>query len=78
MLGFRSEAEVEAWCERRGIPRRPLITLEQQWELAVRWYSNRLTVGSRRPKPGEMKDIFASIGLEGPFWDPDSDWLARP
>lgn len=73
MLGFRSEAHVDAWCEKRNLPRRPIIGLEQQWQLAVTWYGNRLTVESRRPKPDEMVEIFVSIGLEGPFWDPQSD-----
>jgi len=41
--------------------------------LATEWYANRLTVDSRRPKPDEMVEIFARIGLTGPFWDPKSD-----
>ena len=73
MLFFRSEENVNLWCQRRGIPRRPIINLEQLWQLAVTWYGNRLTVESRRPKPDEMVDIFAGIGLEGPFWDPSAD-----
>jgi hypothetical protein len=39
----------------------------------VTWYGNRLTVESRRPGPEEMASIFAAIGLEGPFWDPQTD-----
>ena len=41
--------------------------------LAVTWYENRLTVESRRPGPDEMVEIFARVGLEGPFWDPKAD-----
>lgn len=73
MLLFRSEETVNRWCESRGTPRRPLITLDQLWRLAVAWYANRLTVDSRRPAPDEMVSVFASIGLIGPFWDPASD-----
>jgi hypothetical protein len=73
MLLFRSEDSVNAWCKSRGIPQRPLINLEQLWYLALTWYGNRLTVDSRRPAPGEMAEIFAKIGLIGPFWDPASD-----
>jgi hypothetical protein len=76
MLLFRSEETVHLWCETRKIPRRPLISLEQLWQLAVHWYANRLTVESRRPAPDEMVSIFASIGLTGPFWDPKSDQWA--
>ena len=70
MLLFRSEETVDSWCEARAIPRRPLITLQQLWQLAVHWYANRLTVESRRPAAAEMVSIFASIGLNGPFWNP--------
>jgi len=73
MLGFRSEAHVDAWCEKRELPRRPIVNLEQQWHLAKTWYENRLTVELRRPGPEEMVEIFSSIGLEGPFWNPQSD-----
>ena len=73
MLLFRSEENVDRWCELRGIPRRPLINLDQLWQLAVHWYDGRLTAESRRPAADEMVPIFASIGLTGPFWDPKSD-----
>ncbi len=73
MLLFRSEETVRAWCQANGIPVRPLINLEQLWHLAVTWYGNRLTAESRRPSADEMAGIFAGIGLEGPFWDPQAD-----
>ena len=70
MLLFRSEETVEAWCAERSIPVRPLMTLDQLWELAREWYANRLTEESRRPGPDEMQQIFARIGLTDSFWDP--------
>jgi hypothetical protein len=73
MLLFRSEETVNLWCAAHEVPRRPLINLEQLWQLAVHWYANRLTVESRRPARDEMMSIFASIGLTGPFWDLRSD-----
>jgi hypothetical protein len=73
MLLFRSEETVKAWCAAHSTPVRPLVSLEQLWRLAKTWYENRLTPDSRRPKPGEMVQIFAAIGLTGPFWDPTSD-----
>jgi len=73
MLGFRSEAHVDAWCEETGLERRPSISLEQQWQLGIEWYKNRLTVESRRPGPEEMKAIFTALGLDDPFWDATSD-----
>ena len=73
MLLFRSEETVTEWCNARGLPKRPLVSLDQVWVLARDWYANRLTIDSRRPGPDEMVKIFAQIGLVGPFWDPTSD-----
>ena len=73
MLFFRSEERVNDWCRDNGVSRRPILTLDQLWRLAVAWYSTRLTPDARRPQPEEMRRIFGAIGLEGPFWDPHSD-----
>jgi len=70
MLLFRSEESVNGWCAAHNLPRRPLVNLDQLWQLAVHWYANRITVESRRPAPGEMVSIFNSLGLTDPFWDP--------
>jgi hypothetical protein len=73
MLFFRSEEHVDQWCTANEVLKRPLISIDQLWQLAVTWYGNRLTLESRRPAPEEMVQIFSEIGLEGPFWDPKSD-----
>jgi Alkylmercury lyase len=73
MLFFRSEEMVRAWCEARGIQPRPLVSMAQLWELAVAWYATRLQPEARRPGPTEMRRIFARIGLDDPFWDPQAD-----
>jgi hypothetical protein len=73
MLFFRSEERANEWCREEGTPRRPIVTLDQLWKLSVAWYSNRMTPDARRPSAAEMREIFASIGLTGPFWDPESD-----
>ncbi len=73
MLFFRSEDRVDAWCREQGLARRPLIRLDQLWQLALAWYAERLTPAARRPAAGEMRSIFARVGLEGPFWDPAAD-----
>ena len=73
MLFFRSEELVNAWCQARGIVRRPLVTMEQLWRLAVAWYATRLAADARRPGPDEMRRIFARIGLDHPFWDSQAD-----
>ena len=73
MLLFRSEETVDRWCEGEGVPRRPLVTIEQLWSLSLAWYANRLTMESRRPAPDEMVGIFEQIGLKGEFWNPKAD-----
>jgi hypothetical protein len=76
MLFFRSGEHVDQWCKMKGVTKRPLVSLDQLWQLAVTWYGNRLTIESRRPAPEEMVKIFSEIGLEGSFWDPKSDQWA--
>jgi len=73
MLFFRSEDALHRWCAAHGQPRRPTATLPQLWQMAVAWYSNRLSPQARRPDANEIREIFARIGLTDPFWDPQSD-----
>ena len=73
MLFFRSEDRVREWCAAHGHPMRPRVRMDQLWALATTWYSSRLEEHSRRPKPEEMRAIFAGIGLDGDFWDPLAD-----
>ena len=73
MLFFRSEELIDAWCRDRDLPRGPAVELEQLWGLALAWYGNRLDPMARRPQPAEMREIFARLGLEQPFWDPSAD-----
>ena len=73
MLFFRSEEMVQEWCQEKGVSMRPLVTIDQLWQMATTWYSTRLQADSRRPQPNEMREIFAGIGLQGNFWDPKSD-----
>ena len=72
MLFFRSEERVREWCSATGRPLRPLVRIDQLWELAREWYSTRLQPESRRPLPLEMRQIFGRLGLVGDFWDPQS------
>jgi hypothetical protein len=73
MLFFRSEERVREWCRARGLPPRPVVRMDQLWQLAVTWYATRLEPESRRPGASEMRGIFAALGLEGDFWDPLAD-----
>lgn len=73
MLFFRSEEMVKAWCEAKGVELRPRVTIPQLWHMSTTWYGTRLQANSRRPQPDEIRAIFASLGLEGDFWDPRAD-----
>jgi len=73
MLFFRSDERVREWCSTTRYPLRPMVRMEQLWELAREWYSTRLQPESRRPQPAEMRQIFGRLGLGGDFWDPQSD-----
>ena len=73
MLFFRSEENVREWCRAQGFPLRPRVRIDQLWGLAAAWYATRLQPDSRRPQPQEMRAIFARLGLEGDFWDPQAD-----
>ncbi len=67
MLLFRSEEHLEEWRGPRGVSRGEAMTVEQQWHLASRWYSNRMSAQWRRFSPQEAEDIFAEVGLRGDF-----------
>jgi hypothetical protein len=68
MLLFRSEEHLENWLAVKGLERGGILTVEQQWRLAMKWYSHRLAPGWRRFTPQEAQEVFESIGLSGPFW----------
>ena len=68
MLLFRSEEHLETWLDERGEERGATLTLEQQWGLAAKWYSNRLDPDWRRRTPEETQEVFAGLGLTGDFW----------
>jgi hypothetical protein len=68
MLLFRSEEHAKSWYQRKGIPTGAILTLEQQWELARVWYSDRMSSDWRRRTPKEAEAVFTSLGLTGDFW----------
>jgi hypothetical protein len=73
MLFVRSEERVREWCLSKRISVRPIVRMDQLWGLAAAWYSSRLQPDARRPQPAEMREIFARLGLEDAFWDPQAD-----
>ena len=72
MLLFRSEEHVERWCEQQGIAKGAIFSLSQLWELARRWYDDRLERDWRLKTVAERQRILRQVGLVGSFWQIDS------
>lgn len=72
---FRSEDDVNAWCERTGQPRGELLSLSQTWELSQLWYHDRLRPDFRGRTAEEAQQIFQRLGLTSPAWSlkPDGE-----
>ena len=68
MLLFRSEEEVQAWCEWHGRPRGAVLGSATLWDLARRWYGDRLDPDWRPRTPAASQAVLASVGLTGDFW----------
>lgn len=68
MLLFRSEDDLMDWCGSRGVERGATLTLAQTWDLAQRWYHNRLDPTFHGRSIADAEAVFASLGLVGPFW----------
>jgi hypothetical protein len=67
MLAFRSEAQVDRWCATHGA-RGALVTFEQAVAMGRVFFGDRRRPDWRRPLPDELRALFESLGLTGPFW----------
>jgi hypothetical protein len=45
------------------------LPLARAWELARRWYGDRLSPGWRPLSPARAQALLSSVGLDGPFWE---------
>ena len=68
MLSFRSEADIDLWCERRRLARGAVMGLELIWQLAQIWYAGRAGADWRGRSAEQCQAIVGSVGLEGEFW----------
>jgi hypothetical protein len=68
MLLFRSAEHVGEWCRQRGRGIGATITVGNLWDLARRWYGDRLDPAWRRRPTEEAEQVFAGVGLTGDFW----------
>lgn len=68
MLSFRSEADVDDWCERRMIARGATLDVESIWSLSQVWYAGRADAEWRGRTPERAQEVLSSVGLRGEFW----------
>jgi hypothetical protein len=68
MLLFRSEEEIDDWCEREGRSRGAVVALDRLQLLAERWYGDRLDPDWRPRGRAESQAILDGVGLTGDFW----------
>jgi hypothetical protein len=66
MLLFRSEEHLENWLIER--PRGEKMTVEQQWDLARRWFAGRDRPEWTRRSAEEAEAVFRNVGLTSEFW----------
>lgn len=68
MLLFRSEQHVDRWCRQWKRERGGVFSLQQGWELAQKWYGNRMDPDWRPLSHAEAEKVFESCGLTGEFY----------
>lgn len=66
---FRSEDDVRTWSARTDIPIGAVFDVATLWELAKRWYDDRLDLDWNRRSVGQRQAILHDVGLAGPFWE---------
>jgi len=74
ILMFQSVQDIDAWCEKHGIEKGEILSIDQAWALAQAWYGDYLNPKWRRRTVQEALEIFEQLGLNGSFWRPGTDW----
>ena len=65
---FRSEEDVREWSRLTDHAVGLCMPPEQLWQLARRWYDDRLERDWRRRPPAERQAILTEVGLTGEDW----------
>lgn len=65
---FRSEEDVDRGAARTGHAKGAVFSPEQLWELAKRWWDDRLDLDWQRKPVAIRQGILDEVGLTGPFW----------
>jgi hypothetical protein len=68
MLLFRSEEHLTKWLAKPERPSGERLALEQQWELAKKWFAGRDEPEWKKRTPQEAEGVFRGVGLNADFW----------
>jgi hypothetical protein len=69
LLPFKTEADVDSWARRHGLPRGKAVPVEVIARLARKWYGKHADKDWRKWTAAEAKQIFKDVGLVGEFWN---------
>jgi len=69
VLPFRTQADIERWCIRHGVPMGEPVRLTQVARLAKAWYGSHADPQWRKWSVAEAQEIFARVGLTSEFWE---------
>jgi hypothetical protein len=65
---FDSDAHIANWCTKHGVEKGVVMTLKDGWKFARAWFEDRLDPDWRWKSSGEIREMFASLGLTDEFW----------
>jgi len=68
MLLFRSEENIDAWCQDWQLPHGAELSLDLTWDLSLCWYDGRMLPEYAGRSHREIKAILDGLGLVGDFW----------
>lgn len=68
VLPFRDRDEVAAWSARHGLAHGEAVPVRQANALGREWYARHADENWRKWTGSEAAEIFARVGLVGPFW----------
>jgi len=68
MLVFDSEAAVDRWSAKHGIPRGDVQPLSTVWAFVRAWYGRHLDDDWTKWTVDEARALFERFGLTGPIW----------
>lgn len=72
LLPFRTEADVDLWSRRHGLPRGMAVPVGVLAKLARKWYGKHADKNWKKWTAVEAKQIFEEVGLSGQFWSLES------